>query len=291
MTRQRISIAAHDGIALAAYRHAPKQAARANVVIAAAMAVPQTYYADLAAYLADQGFCVWTFDYRDMAESATGSMRNSTADISIWIARDYDAVIQHAGDADNKLPLLVIGHSLGGQVAPLLPSNGRISGLVNIAVGSGAVRHNQPKLQRSSRMLWYFLVPLLCPLFGYFPGRRIGVIGDLPAPAMYQWRRWCVTPDYILSGEPAAREAYARATFPILALTFLDDELLRASGSRMLHEAYVSAKVDYREVGPEDFGLRRIGHFGFFKPAIGRVMWPLVSNWLNQRVGEINDPT
>ncbi len=285
MTRTRISLTAHDGFPLAAYRHEPQEQARAHVVIASAMAVPQKFYADFAGYLAAQGFRVWTFDYRDMAESSGASMRHSKADISTWLASDYDAVIQQAGDADRSLPLFVVGHSLGGQIAPLLPSVQRIAGLVNIAVGSGAVRHNQPRLQRSSRLLWHFLAPLLCPLFGYFPGRRIGIIGDLPAGVMMQWRHWCLTPDYLLTGEPAARGAYARAVYPVLGLTFGDDELLQASGSRMLHEAYTNAAVDYREIEPEQFGLQRIGHFGFFKSGQEKFLWPLVRDWLRQRTG------
>jgi len=287
MTGTRISINAHDGVRLAAYCHEPRGPVRANVVIGPAMAVPQKFYAAFADYLAEHGFRVWTFDYRDMAESAVGPMRRSKADISAWLTNDYDAVIQQAGNGDCELPLFVVGHSLGGQIAPLLPSARRIAGLVNIAVGSGTVRHNQPRLQRSSRLLWYFLAPLLCPLFGYFPGRRIGVIGDLPAGVMMQWRRWCLTPEYLLTGEPAARGAYARAAYSVLGLTFGDDELLLAAGSRMLHEAYTEAEVDYREIEPEQFGLQRIGHFGFFKSGQEKFLWPLVRDWLHQRAGGV----
>ena len=80
-----------------------------------------------------------------------------------------------------------------------------------------------------------------------------------------------------------AREAYARVTYPVLGLTFEDDELLREPGSRMLHEAYTAAEVDYRVLHPRDFQLQCIGHFGFFKPDHGKVLWPLVADWLNHQ--------
>ena len=156
----------------------------------------------------------------------------------------------------------------------------RRAGLINIAVGSGAVRHNQPRQRAGARLLWHVLVPLLCPLFGYFPGKRLGIVGDLPNGAIRQWRRWCLSPDYLLSSEPGAREAYARASYPVLALTFADDELLLSDGSRMLHDAYRSAEVDYRELQPVQFGLKRIGHFGFFRAEQESVLWPLVNAWL-----------
>lgn len=283
MTPVRLDLKAHDGHALTAYCHEPAQPARAGLVIAAAMAVPQSFYADFAAFLARQGYRVWTFDYRGIGESWQGSMRNCQADISDWITRDFDAVVQHASTAMEGLPLFVLGHSLGGQTAPLLPSIQRISGLINVAVGSGSIRHNQPRVRRSAPLLWYVLAPLMCPLFGYFPGARLGVLGDIPRRALFQWRRWCLTPEYLLSGEPGARQAYADARYPVLGLTFTDDELLLEPGSRMLHDAYSGTQVDYRVLSPQQFDLPRIGHFGFFKINQEQFLWPLVSDWLQQR--------
>jgi predicted alpha/beta hydrolase len=287
MTQTRISLPALDGHALTAYCYAPDGPVRADVVIGPAMAVPQTFYAAFAAYLARGGYRVWTFDYRGMGESRSGPARACKADISDWIEKDYEALIRHAGAMPEGRPLFVLGHSIGGQVAPLLPSRARIAGLVNIAVGSGAKRHNQPGIRRTAPLLWYVLTPLLCTLFGYFPGTKIGVIGDVPRRAMFQWRRWCLTPDYILSGAPGARAAYASASYPVLGLTFSDDELLLESGSRMLHDAYSGAEVDYRVLAPQQFNLARIGHFGFFKANHEGTLWPLVRDWLAARCAAV----
>ncbi len=282
-----ITLTAHDGHKLAGYCFKPENTPHASVVIAPAMAVPQSFYAPFARYLTAQGYVVWSFDYRGTGESLKGSMRNVKATISDWLRNDFDAVIQKAGDSYPSQPLYVIGHSLGGQTVPLLPSLPRLAGLINIAVGSGWVQHNAPRVRRTAPFLWYLVAPLLCSLFGYFPGARLGIIGDLPAGVMYQWRRWCLTPDYLLSGEPGARDAYASVNFPILALTFADDELLLEKGSRMLHSAYTGTPADYRVIEPGDFGLRRIGHFGFFKQQSETTLWPLVTGWLKQTTTEL----
>ena len=285
-TMTRVTFATSDGHTIVGYRldpayrsHGPK----ACIVIAAAMAVPQAFYAPFARYLAGRGYAVWTFDYRGTGESLVGSMQGVNADLTDWFAYDYDAVVNAAADAHPGTPLFAIGHSFGGQCAPLLPSRDRLAGLVNIAVGSGSRRHNTPQIRRTAPLMWYLLAPLLCPLFGYFPGKRLGVIGDIPSAAMFQWRRWCLTPDYLLSGEPGAREAYASAQFPVLGLTFADDELLLETGSRMLHAAYTNRSADYRLIVPAEFGLKRIGHFGFFKAQGEAALWPLVTTWIDER--------
>lgn len=282
---ERIAFTAADGHPLAAYRFDPPGPVRGRVLIAAAMAVPQSFYSAFARYLARRGYASWTFDYRGIGESFSGPRRRVKADLGDWLHQDYDALLRKAAEDAPELPLFVVGHSFGGQVAPLLPSRERLAGLVNIAVGSGSTRHLTPRMKRSAPFMWHVVAPVLCPLFGYFPGSRIGVIGDLPTGAMMQWRRWCLTPDYLLSGEPGAREAYATARFPVLALSFADDELLAEAGSRLIHGAYRDGIVDYRLVEPAHHGLRRIGHFGFFKPQCEMNLWPLVAGWLDHAAG------
>ena len=276
-----IDFSASDGHRLAGCRFDPHGRVRGQVVIAAAMAVPQAFYAPFAGYLARRGYTTWTFDYRGIGESLTGSRRKLKADLGDWLHKDYDALLQMIAAASPDDPLFVVGHSFGGQVAPLLRSRERLAGLINIAVGSGSARHLTPGLRRRAPLLWHVLAPALCPLFGYFPGARIGVVGDLPTGALLQWKRWCLTPEYLLTGEPGAREAYATADYPVLALSFADDELLLEEGSRLLHGAYLRCAVDFRLVEPAQHGLARIGHFGFFKPQGEVSLWPLAADWLD----------
>lgn len=282
-TMNLVKLTAHDGHELAGHCFEPIGSPKGSIVIAAAMAVPQTFYTPFAQYLASNGYAVWTFDYRGTGKSLPGSMRGAKADLTDWFARDYDAVLNVAADAHPGKPVFAVGHSFGGQCAPLLPSRDRLAGLINIAVGSGSGRHLVTKVRRSAPLMWHLLAPVLCPLFGYFPGERIGVVGNVPTGAMFQWRRWCLTPDYILSGEPGARQAYASATFPVLGLTFADDELLREEGSRMLHDAFANRPADYRFITPAQVGLQRVGHFGFFKPQSETALWPLVTKWIEEK--------
>ena len=279
-----VAVAATDGHPLAANCYEPPGTVRGSVVIAPAMAINQSFYAPFAQWLAGQGFVAWTFDYRGTGESLRGPKRGAPGDLDDWCSKDYDALLQAAQARQPQHPLFALGHSFGGQCAPLLPSRRLLRGLVNIAVGSGAMRHNTRPIRRQAPLLWYLLVPLLCPLFGYFPGARLGVIGDLPNGAVRQWRRWCLDPDYLLGAEPRARPAYASAEYEVLGLTFPDDELLLEAGSRLLHSAYCRP-VDYRVLAPADLGMARIGHFGFFRPASEATLWPLVAGWLGARCG------
>ena len=105
----RIALRAHDGRTLAGYRFDPPATSTGSVVIAGAMATPQSFYAPFATYLAAAGYSVWIFDYRDTGESLQGGMRGAKSDITDWVARDYDAVVTMAAEAQPGVPLFVVG--------------------------------------------------------------------------------------------------------------------------------------------------------------------------------------
>lgn len=36
-------------------------------------------------------------------------------------------------------------------------------------------------------------------------------------------------------------------------------------------------------IAPAQFGLKRIGHFGFFKPQSEAALWPIVTAWIEEK--------
>ena len=247
------------------------------VLIGGAMGVRQDYYAGFAEWLATQGFAVMTFDYRGMGDSRTAaharSLRGLDADLFAW-ARDGDTAIEalcaHAPD----LPLYVIGHSLGAQLPGLLRHRARIAGLLSVAAGSGYWRDNAPQLRRKVPYFWHVLVPLATALFGYFPGKRIGKVGDLPRGVILQWRRWCMDPRYLIGVEGAAVQAqYAQLRCPVVALSITDDELMTERGTQSLVDWYAGAPRRVERIAPADVKAGRIGHFGFFRDQFRASLW------------------
>ena len=262
-----------DGAALSARLFRPEGAPRAAVLIVPAMGVPQSYYRAFAHWLAAQGFAVATFDYRGMGESRAGPLRAERADILTWAREDCAAMVEVVSAQAPEAPLYWVGHSLGGQILPFVPNRGRVRKMVTIGTGSGYWRENAEPLRRRAWWLWHVIAPLLVRLFGYFPGRRLNMVGDLPRGVIEQWRRWCLDRDYAAGAEPGAREQYAAVTTPIVSLSFEDDEFMSARNTTSIHGFYVNAPRTMKRLAPRDVGLRRIGHFGFFRADVGAPLW------------------
>jgi predicted alpha/beta hydrolase len=276
---------ATDGYDLAVTRFPARGTPWATCCIGSAMGVRQDFYAPFAKFLAENGIHVLTFDYRGSGGSRPRKLADFSTSLTEWAELDLGAMLAEARKPAPELPEFFVGHSLGGQILGLAPGNDRLDAVVNVTAGSGYYKLNE-KMALQVRFLWFVLMPVLLPIFGYFPGKRLRIIGDLPFGVAWQWRKWCLHPDYVLSegGESYAR--FARVKVPMLSLSFTDDSLITRRAIEHVEASYPNARIDSRHVAPSDLGREHIGHFGFFSPAGGDSLWKLALDWLRGNAGK-----
>jgi len=282
---KKTTVTTADNFDLHATTFGDSHTAQAGVLIVSAMGVEQHYYAAFAQWLAAQGFWVATFDYRGMGASRPAQFRRSLrgfeADVLTWAQRDCAAMVSFAAAHLGERPLLWVGHSLGGQILALVPNRERVTAMVTVATGSGYWLDNAPQLRSYVWWLWYVAAPAAMRLFGYFPGRRLRKIGDLPLGVIRQWRAWCLHRDYAVGVEGAEVErAFAAVTAPILSLSFTDDEYMSARNTESLHGFYRAAQREMKRIDPRAVGVAKIGHFGFFRRKFEPTLWPRAGEWL-----------
>lgn len=268
-----------DGRMLAVTRFPAEGTAWATMVIAGAMAVRQDFYASFARFLARNGVHVLTFDYRGMGASRPDRLAGLEATVSDWAEKDLGAMLACARRIGPGLPLALTGHSLGGQILGIAPGNSGVAAAINVTAGSGWYRHNV-RMALRVRFLWFVAMPLLTPLFGYFPGKALRMVGDLPRGVARQWRRWCLHPDYLLCEGPVAHAAFDRVRAPILSWSFEDDPLISRPAIESLNRFYRGARLEHRHVSPEEIGRSQVGHFGFFAEASRATLWASSLAWL-----------
>jgi len=273
---------AADGYELAVTRFPAEGTAWATLLLAGAMGVRQDFYEPLARFLAENGVHALTFDYRGMGASRDASLRGFRADVTTWAQSDLDAMLREARAMDPGLPAFALGHSLGGQLFGSVPEGARLDAFVTVTAGSGWYGHNE-RMPLQVRFLWFVAIPLLTPLFGYFPGRRLRMVGDLPAGVAWQWRRWCTHRDYLLSEGESMRRRYEAVTAPVLGYSFDDDPMLTKGSIDELHGFYRNARVERRHIAPAAAGRPRIGHMGYFLPESRDSLWRDTLAWLRER--------
>lgn len=245
------------------------------LLILPATGVPQSYYAKFAAYLAQRGFTVLTFDYRGIGRSLHGDIRKVQARMRDWALLDAAAAFAFL----KKDSLVVVGHSFGGQALGLLPEPERIAAALVVGSQSGYWRH-WPALGRA--WMWpatHFALPIFSRLHGYFPGSRLGFGEDLPKEVAIEWASWCRHPRYLV-GALGVEHLYRRVGAPLRAYAISDDPFAPASAVAALLDLYPNARGEIRRVHPGELGAKRMGHFGFFREAFRDSLWREAADWL-----------
>lgn len=280
-TVQHLQLAAPDGYRLALRHYRPVGAPRRALLVVPAMGVVQRFYEAFATWLAQQGVAVTTFDFRGVGESAPARLRGFDASISDWASQDLAAVVEHFHATWSDVPRTYLGHSLGGQLFGWIDQPERFDHVVTVASGNGYWRLNSPQVRNKAPLLWWLLAPVGISLAGYFPGKRLGAVGDLPAKVMWQWRKWCLHPEYLAAEGASLTDRYAQVRQPIQVVLAEDDELVSPEGIRRLYDLYSNAQVRFHALRPEDWGLKFVGHFGLFKPNAKDALWPQALQWLD----------
>lgn len=273
--KEKIDIATAGGHSIVAHVFATQKTARGVCIIAPATGVGQYLYDDFALWLTQQGYHVITFDYNGMGLSVDGHVKHCRSDKLGWAKYDCSAVIDYAQQHFPQQKLIWFGHSVGGHMLGMMENSytNRLDKIITVASGTGTWWYNSAPTKRIVWLVWYFLVPLTVPLLGYFPGKKLKVMCDLPKDVMLQWRRWCLNEDYAVGHEGDwLRERFAGVKTPMTVLSFSDDEMMSPKSISDLHKFFSSAPQSAVTVHPHDVNQKAIRHIGWHRERY-RELW------------------
>lgn len=282
-----IQIAATDGYALGATLHYADAPAQPELlaIINCATGVKASYYARYARFLADHGYLVITWDYRGIGRSRPASMRQLRACKRDWGEKDFEGVLQWAITNFPHSLIHVIGHSIGGVMPGYSPSNRHIDRLLLVGAQFAYWKDYAPATRTRMLLKWHVLMPLLTAACGYFPGRALGWLEDLPAGVAFEWatRGPRLAPD-----DPALAARFAALRAPTLAWSISDDEFGTPAAVTRLLNYYAGSDRTLLSLSPAQLHLQHIGHFSFFHDRFSSSLWPQTLQWLT--AGSVPQP-
>lgn len=259
---QTYTISAENGAPLNVNRFEPEGTAVGVVLVAPAMATTANYYKPFATWLSGRGYIVYTFDYQGYGASARTPLSEVDADIFTW-ANDAATMVDHVHETEHDLPLHWLGHSLGGQILPFV-DHSKLEDATILCAGTGYWKLSEGVNSVLAPALWYVVAPALIRLTGYYPGKTLNLIGDLPGPVMSQWATWCKNPDYMTGVNPEVARKYSSVDLPLTAISFTDDKTMSEASSLHLENLYDGTEVNRVRLTPAELGKKSIDHFGFF---------------------------
>jgi predicted alpha/beta hydrolase len=275
-------VMARDGVRISATWFIADNPHEKVVLINSATGVKQSYYHEFAAYLTKEGFNVYTFDYRGIGASNAKEKEYLQCDMKDW-AKDVDAMIAHISRVHQHGRLVVIGHSVGGQLIGMSRLAGYADALILVGAQTPFWKNFKGGLTRLKLLFfWYFLIPVFTRLFGYFPASKLGLFEDLPANVALQWARWAKTPEYVFKENPEVKASFDLLDQRTLFISISDDDIAPHKAVLDLKRHFTRVQPEHWHIHPEDILLSHIGHFGFFKKRMEILLWQDTVRWIQR---------
>ncbi|MER2265413.1 alpha/beta hydrolase family protein [Methylobacterium oxalidis] len=252
-----------------------------TVVLNPATGVLARYYHAYARFLVAHGFAVLTYDYRGIGASRPVTLKGFGIRWRDWGELDFDAVVRWTR-ARRGGQLLVVGHSIGG----FLPGFAEAANLIDRFLTVGAQFAYWPDYATGNRLRmaakWHLAMPAMTALAGYFPGRQLGWLEDLPAGVAYEWsfRRARMELSYPRREREAILARFAAVQAPILAVGTTDDAFGTPPAIRRGLDYYAASPRTQVELTPGALGATTIGHFGLFHARRNGTFWTDSLDWL-----------
>src|SRR5690606_9475808 len=106
------------------------------MIIVSAAGVLQSFYKKIAEFFQNNGISTITFDYTGVGKSLHGNIKKENSNLVNWGNRDLEAVIKHTIKTFPHHKIILLGHSIGGQLIGLAPSSFLADKIILVAAQS-----------------------------------------------------------------------------------------------------------------------------------------------------------
>jgi predicted alpha/beta hydrolase len=193
------------------------------------MGVRASFYDPFSRELSRRGVPVLAVDLRGQGASSVRAASGADFGYREMVEMDIPAAVAAAESRFPGRAVMVVGHSLGGQLAALSVARRlvRIEGLVLVASGTGHIRA-WPWPGRWKVLSAVAAIALLSSVLPWYPGRRLGFGGNQPRRFMRDWTRVALTGGYPLDpSEPVS-------ALPVLSVEIEGDRVAPSGSAREL---------------------------------------------------------
>jgi predicted alpha/beta hydrolase len=196
-------------------------------VVLPALGVPARVYRRFAAALNARALGVAVVDLRGTGDSVPRVDASARHGYHELATVDLPAILNALRRQAPASPLVIVGHSLGGQLAPMYAARfpEELAGLVFVAAGTPHFRAYRG-LGGLTPLLGTSAVAGIARVRGYWPGDRLRFAGRQSRVLVADWARLARTGRYRMSGADVDYERLmAQLDLPVLAISVGGDRL------------------------------------------------------------------
>jgi predicted alpha/beta hydrolase len=295
LSKSAFEIVTDDGWTLRGDAIEPASAPRAVLVLAHAMFVTRKTLdrpagGGFASTLAGHGFAVMNADLRGHGQSGPRADQGASYTYDAFVEHDIPSLVRAARQRVPNVPVVVVGHSLGGHAAAIaagLAPESAPDALVAVATNLWAPQFDKSSVRRLTKRLVFAGWRALAEKKGYFDPIPLKV-GTNPEPLAYV-RHFVrmYEEDRLASddGKVDYQAALAKVTIPIFSVSSDGDRLLgQPDCVAAFFKTCVRAEVSHRRVVDFDHHGRAPNHMTLVTDVASKPLWHEIGAWIESRV-------
>ncbi len=232
-----LQLTSSDGTPLVLHRYPAKTALRAALLFSPALGMRASYYPFFANALAAIGITVWINEQRGHGDHPHRASHRCNYGYRELVEHDLRTAVQHLRQHCPGVPLLVGGHSLGGQLSCLFAAAHpyEVDGIVLIASGTTYFRNFAPLTAAQILIGSQLLFGPVSAVVGHYPGALFGFGGREARRLMRDWAHLARTNRFMPRGSTHNYEqGLADLNKPVLSITVAKDPFATLASSRAL---------------------------------------------------------
>lgn len=254
------------------------------VMIGPATGIKRRFYYSFAAFLAENGYGVITFDYEGIGGSKNENLKQSKASLVSWGQSDLSNVFSALKAQFPNVKYHLIGHSAGGQLVGLMKGATELTSIFNFASSSGSIRNMKYPFKAKAHFFMNFFIPSNNLLFGFTNTHWMGMGEPLPKKSAQQWAEWCNSKGYVKKyiDTTSVTHFYNDLKCPSLWINATDDDIANDKNVEDMIRVFPQLKAERLTIEPAKYGLREVGHMKFFSNQ-NKKLWLLAKDWLDKQ--------
>ncbi|MAX80914.1 MAG: alpha/beta hydrolase [Crocinitomicaceae bacterium] len=286
MRIEKFTTSCEDGVILAGQLLIP-EFPKAVVQFNCGTATKKEFYLSFLTYLAENGFLCCLWNYR--GTNKNDDLKNSKISYLDYGTKDMPAIKSYLENRFPNLPFILLGHSAGGQQIGFMKNLDNVKGNINIAVSAGYFPYMPIHYRIKAYFFFYVFSPISASLNGFINAKPYGFMENLPKKIIFEWRNW-LEKENLFFDEKFYRKSvpeghFKNFEFPIHVYYSTDDTISNTKNTKAFWSNVKSSnKITFTELTPNEFGLKKIDHFGYFKKHMKDKLWPDILARLNQLI-------
>lgn len=277
---KKLILTTEDHISLAVHLFQPEKSNGKLLLINAATGVKQQVYFSFAQYFAEQGFTVFTYDYRGIGLSKPKNMKGFHSSMRIWGSKDYKTLTQYIKNNFPDYRKYCLGHSVGALILGMNKDSEMFEEFVFVGTQNAFVGNLRGVTKIEAYLGFGIVQPITTSLLGYFPAHWFGLGESLPKHCAYDWRTLILnkkSTNRLLEKVDNYSKDLKQNVFVIRAE---DDVWLTERGVlSLLNNTYPNLNPTYRLVKTSESDKKEIGHINFFR-SYNNKLWDIILNEL-----------